>query len=200
MRKEIRLVDKLRQHLFVAPSSCKGNVMRVDNFTDKELAIKKRLEAGFSHWLTDTSMGDIQIIEFLISTFKISRRQAYFDLANIKELLGNVKNAGKEFQRYRLIEQCMEIYKEAKGKQPKDLDAMLGALAILGKYTKLDKDELEDMPWDDLLPPNFEPSADITILDLKPLPNKESRKQMFLKKFYAEEQIQDAITEPDGQH
>ena len=82
-----------------------------------------RIRVGFTHWCEFPMKSDTQIRDFLIS-MDISKSMAYYDIEIIKILLGNVKNAGKEWHRYRLIamvEETFELAKEKKDAKAKDL-------------------------------------------------------------------------------
>jgi len=133
-------------------------------FSDNELAVKQMYEDAFAKWITDPSLSDTNIITLLMNEHGRSRVQAWRDVAIIKAVLGDIKNADKEWQRYTVICMLKEAYDLAKTK--KDPKAMAMAADKLGKYTKLDKDDLDNIPWDEIIPPSFEPSADPRLLGI----------------------------------
>jgi hypothetical protein len=138
--------------------------------TSAEQEIKKRLLSGYTQMLENPTETHSNLVNFLMNEFGISKSQAYRDIENIKYLLGNVKNASKEWYRHMVIEMCKKAYAIAESNQ--DAKGMALAADKIGKYTKLDKDEIEEIPWDELIPPDFEPSEDITLLKLEPIQNK----------------------------
>jgi len=133
-------------------------------FSDNELGIKQMYEDAFAKWITDPALSDTHITNLLINEYGRSKTQAWRDVAIIKSVLGDIKNADKEWQRYTVISMLKEAYELAKTK--KDPKAMAMAADKLGKYTKLDKDDLDDIPWDEIVPPSFEPSADPQLLGI----------------------------------
>lgn len=137
-------------------------------FSDHELAVKRMYETVFAFLLENPETEDKNIIKMIVNEHDRSSTQAYRDYALIKATLGNVRNANKEWQLYTVIKMCKEAYARAKAlDKPKE---MIMAADKLGKYTKLDKDELDAIPWEDILPPSFEPSADTTLLNIPNLP------------------------------
>jgi hypothetical protein len=76
-------------------------------FNEKEQGMILRFRGAFTKWLSDPHLRDIQMINYLVNEFGISRSQAYTDLNIIKSLIGNVTMAGKEFQRYRANEMIL---------------------------------------------------------------------------------------------
>lgn len=140
-----------------------------------EIEIKNRLATGFTLWVENPGFPDKEIISFLKDRFDISSRQAYNDLGNIKLMLGNVRNAHKEWYRHTVIEMAKETY--ALARRQKDTKAMAMALDKIGKYTRLDQVDAEELPWDQLIPPDFEPSNDITVLGFTRDPHVDERRK-----------------------
>ncbi|MDR2126624.1 MAG: hypothetical protein LBP63_07330, partial [Prevotellaceae bacterium] len=73
-------------------------------------------------------------------------------------LLGNVRNAGKEWHRHRvnsLLEKAAQMAIEGDVKEATALAKI--AMALI-KNNKLDMDEGEELPYDEIVPPAFEPS------------------------------------------
>ena len=153
-----------------------------------ELEIKKRYSAAFALWLENPSYNDKQIVRFLVNEMNISAAQAYRDIPNIKILLGNVKNATKEWYRYVIAQGMLEAYQMAKKRG--DVKGMALAYDKLGRYTRCDQDDADGMRWDEINPPNFEPIPDPTLLNRKYI-TEEYRKQLRAK-YKAEQNIEDA--------
>lgn len=188
--KELTTVEKIELQLF-APEG--ANKIKL---TESENLIKERYKAVFVHWCAHFEMKDSQIVSYIMDTFTISKTQAYRDLPNIKYLLGNVRNASKEWFRHMVVEMSKEAYQGAKVK--KNWMAMIMAADKIGKYTKLDKDEAEKMPWNEIVPPDFEPSTDVRILSESLYnPNIEARRAKLRAK-YSGDTIQEVdFTEVD---
>ena len=174
MSKKATTFDKIQRALFAEP----GSIERKLSLSQEK--IKERCMKGFTIWLNTPSLSDKHIVRFLINECNVERAQAYKDLQFIKRLLGNVTNPSKEWARYMVIEMEKEAFQLAKLK--KDPKAMAIAADKIGKYYNLDKIESE-ISWDQLTPPNFEPSPDISILGFKPDPNIEERRRKMREKY-----------------
>jgi hypothetical protein len=185
--------DRIQKAILTPPEECRGLL------SDKDLEIKHRYEKVFVFWLNNPHLDDQQIVSFMRNTCDVGKSIAYEDLKNIKRMLGNVTMAGKEWHRHMVVEMCRKAYKMAMAR--KDPKAMSLAADKIGKYMKLDKDETESLPWDELVPPNFEPDPDVTILGLPQLDNIEQKRaalrDKYLKK-YDPNHFQEAEIISDG--
>ncbi len=168
--------DKIQKSLF-SPSD------KPVQLSDKELETKRRWEKAFALWHANPHYSDKQIVRYLINECGIKQSAAYTDLIYIKMLLGCVKTASKEWYRHMVIEMARSAFVLAKAKQ--DPKGMALAADKIGKYAKLDKDEPEQLPWDQLIPPEFEPSPDITILGLEETPKMEEKRKRLRSKYLA---------------
>lgn len=159
--------------------------------TEKDAEIRRRYQTVFVVWLENPTWSDKDIVKFMRQNLGTGKSQSYEDLQKIKLMLGNVRNAAKEWQRYRVVEMCMESYKMAKHRG--DIKAMVMAADKLGKYTKLDKDELEVPPWDKMIPPQFEPTSDVSVLGITRTPEFKKRVEKLKRKYMGENiEIEDA--------
>ncbi len=170
--------DRIQKHI-LSPEDSR------EELSTKDLEILHRYEAAFAFWLNNPALDDKAIVSFMMNHCGISKSMAYNELSHLKRMMGCVRTASKEWYRHMVIEMCREAYRLAKARN--DAKAMALAADKIGKYTKLDKDEQEQLPWDEILPPNFEPQADITILGLPKMDNiEQTRKKLrnkLLKRF-----------------
>jgi hypothetical protein len=166
--------DKIQRALFTDPRDNKVVL------SAKDQEIKLRYEKTFTYWVSNPHLTDRQVVRFLINQ-GVSQSVAYEDLRRIRLMLGNVQMASKEWYRHMVIEMCRKAYSKAEAQG--DAKAMALAASTLGKYTKLDKDEAESLPWDQLVPPNFEPEPDPTILGLPADPNIEKNREALRRKY-----------------
>lgn len=151
---ELTKFDKLQKSLFDDSVS----------LSEKELEIRQRYQSVFVIWLENPMWSDKEMVRYMRQNMGQGRTQAYEDIQKIKVMLGNVRNATKEWQRYRVIEMCTEAYNIAKKRG--DVKAMVMAADKLGKYTKLDKDDADIPPWDQMIPPQLEPTSDVSVLGI----------------------------------
>ena len=175
--------DKIQKSLFSEDES------ELEKLSERDKRIRQRYLVGFTAWLDNPTYTDKQMLNFITRQFGVTARQAFRDLGVIKVMLGNVRNSGKEWYRHVVIQMCQEAYNLAKKRN--DAKAMALAADKLGKYTRCDQLEAEALPWDQIIPPSFEPSADISILGFKTDPDIE-RKRAKLRKKYSRD-IEDAV-------
>lgn len=179
------LAEKIFKNLYRTP----GDVPV--SFSEHELAVKQMYENVFAKWLGDPALDDSHIIALLQNEHGRSQTQAYRDVSIIKRVLGNVQNAAKEWHRYTVIKMLKDAYQEAK--ENGKLKEMIMAADKLGKYTKLDKEELDEIPWEQIIPPSFEPSADPKLIGIKDNPDViEEKKERLRKKYLHQTSIEDA--------
>ncbi|WP_372772112.1 hypothetical protein [Mangrovibacterium sp.] len=178
-------LDKFRDVLFTDLRDEK-----MQDLTPVEQEQLKRYRFCFSYSLENPSIPDKVLRDYLMSEFQISESQAYRDIHNIRILLGNVRNAGKEWIRYLVNETLKEAIETAKSMGPKRLKELIMAADKLGKYNRLDKEDALEIPWDDILPIPIEPTNDPTILKIKPLENKEAEIERLYKKYRGEIELE----------
>jgi len=176
--------DKIQKHLFDDEIP-----LHEAQFTPKELELRNIYREVFTYWLDKPLLSKKKIVQYIIHNFGKSKTTAYRYMMEIQILLGDVSNANKEWHRYRLIQMVEEAYDLAiKKKNP------IAAAAIMdkyGKYTQLDKEDQEKIPFDEIVPQNFEPSDDVSVLGIKPI--KHLRKvQAELRKKYGGSRIEEA--------
>lgn len=157
------LAEKITDNFFRNPDSSPSK------FSEHELGIKRMYETIFARLLENPDIEDRNVINTLRNEFGRSLTQAYRDLSSIKNILGNVNNAKKEWHLYTVIKMCKEAYALAKDKGL--VKEMVMAADKLGKYTKLDRDDIEDIDWDAIIPPSFEPSPDHSLLNIPNIPD-----------------------------
>lgn len=140
-----------------------------------------RIRSAFVHWSEFPMKGEVQIRNFLMEEHDISQSQAYDDLGIIKNLLGNVKNASKQWHLYTFIEMAKETYEIAKNKN--DARAMAMVMGNYGKYTQLHIPDNEQIPWHEIIPQLIEPTEDPTVVGLIRDPNSRKKAKKLLEKY-----------------
>lgn len=146
--------DKLMQVLF------KEDEDVIDVLTEAEREMKKRIMATYTLMLTKPMLTDKEVRKFLKDQFGLTESEGITVIHYTKAALGNVRNANKEWYRYVAAEAFKEIYRKAC--EAGDLDAQITAMDKLAKYMKLDKEEGESLPWDQIIPPEILMTGDVT--------------------------------------
>lgn len=133
--------------------------------TAKELEIKTRYEGAFTFWLANPWASKGEVARFIKNTFNVKKTIAYQDVAVIEAHLGNIAVASKEWLRYMVTEMNREAYLLAKSQ--KNPVAMTLAADKIGKHNNLDKLIADAIPHDQIIPPDWEPAADPSILGIE---------------------------------
>jgi hypothetical protein len=144
---------------------------KIDKVTDKVMDIRRRRYIAFVHYYSHPDRTDDQMIQFIqLSNFDISYIEAMRDLSSIKLVIGNMPRARKELIRYQVSEMHKKAYQKAL--ENNNEMGMTTAAANFAKANNLDKDDME-IPWDQMIPPAFEPTDDISVIGRLRLPEKE---------------------------
>ncbi len=174
----------------------KGKDNKLDPLTQK---IKARYERIFTKWLDDPAISDSDMRRYIKSEFNMGYAQAYNDLENVKLLLGNVSNAAKEWQRYTAIDMIKKGYgiverAECSIDVKRGL-AMIKAGEAIGKVTRLDKEDPDPIPYEDIVPQSFEPTGDVSVLGIKKIDNLKELQVRLRRKFGID--VTEAVIVPD---
>ena len=154
--------------------------------TPGQLEVKERLMACVSTLMEKPTTADSELVTFLMNgcggtRTPVNQSQAYNDVAAIKKIVGNFPLASKTWYRYMIIEGAKEGFEIAK--VAKDAKGMAACLDKIGKYTRCDKED-EDFDWSQMIPPSFEPSDDITLLEnMEVIEDLESKRREFRSLF-----------------
>lgn len=179
-----KFLEKLHAYLF---SEKEDRNEQLAEFTADQQAVVIRYRGIFSKWLSEPMLSDSMMVKFIMNTFDIGENQAYKDIGRIKIILGNVQNAAKEFQRYRATEMILNGYELASDSKSqldiKMAQIMIKAGETLGRIYMLDKNEIDRIPWEDIIPMELEPTTDISVIGRKPMKNLEEVKQRLRKKY-----------------
>lgn len=169
-----KTVRKIEKSLFAGDKA-------VESLKPKEYEIQRRYLALFHMMLEHPEKKDVELVSFLMETYKIGRSQAFYDLQNVKMIFGNVQRSAKEWDRYVVLEMLKEAYKRAE--KENDLKNMISAADKLGKYTKLDQEEGRELPYDEIVPLQIEPTGDVSVLGLKPVVNLREKQRALREKY-----------------
>jgi hypothetical protein len=176
------IIDKMNALLFDPIS---------EEISEHEKQMIVRYRDVYTYWLENPLSSDSQIRDYIISNYEISKTQAYRDITGIKLLLGNVREAGKEWHRYRVNYMLEKAAQMAINGDTKEATAIAKVAMALIKNNKLDIDEGEELPYDEIIPPSFEPVSDPTTIGLKPIENLKDKIAKLKEKFIGDIEITD---------
>lgn len=155
--------------------------------TDKELEMKHRCMAVYSLMLQNPLISDNEIRTFLMNGCQgpmrpVSEVQANRYLYAVKSMMGNIRMSAKVWYQHMVVEGCKEAY--AIALSSRDVIGMIAALDKIGKYMKLDKEELDPIDYEKVIAPSFEPVADVSILgNIKTIENLDDYRRKLRARF-----------------
>lgn len=154
--------------------------------SQREMEIKKRMMLCVSKKMEDPLIQDTELVNFLMNgcggnADAVSQSQAYRDIGMINRLVGNIQLAAKAWYRYMIVEGGKKTFNMAIDKE--DAKGAAAALDKIGKYTRSDKED-EKFDYSQLVPPSFEPSDDVTLLEgLEPIEDLEGTRSEMRSRF-----------------
>lgn len=175
-------LDKFQEMMF-------RDINEMTSLSTVEVQQLLRYRFTFTMLLETPSLSDNKLKDALMSQFGISQTQAYRDISNMKIILPNIRNAGKEWNRYIVNEELKHCIEEAK--RTDKLKERILAVSAFAKYNRLDQIDEEEMPWDEIIPQQIEPTNDPTVLGATPLVNRDEEIRKLYDKYKGDIEIED---------
>ncbi len=111
--------------------------------------------------------------------FGISNSSAKRDYYEMMQIMGNIKNFSKEYERDLMLNWIKEMMVRADAQDDfKNFNALQKTYFLYGQFDKEDV----DLPQQNIEPHNMELTSDITILGLEPIPNLEAKRKALMAK------------------
>ena len=157
--------------------------------SDSVLNRLHRIRGLYAYWLQFPSKSDNDLVQYDINMFKASRSLAYEDLHLTKVLLGNMQQTTKEFMRWKInksVEQDIAAARKAG-----EWRAVAALSKVLVANNRTDKDDEPDLEFDKIVPQNFEPTDDPTVLGIERIPDLRGKIRALYKR-YSNTMVQDA--------
>lgn len=159
--------DKLRE---IYPASVADKVLRC--------------RAMHQWMLANPASKDALFIAEDVARHGISRPTAYSDLAILKVLLPLLSNSSRDFHRWRFNEMALKTFEMAEKR--KDVRTMERAMATYARYNAVDREDLMEIPVDELVPQPFVATDDPSVLGIAPIKNLRDRQRALLEKYRKE--------------
>lgn len=142
-----------------------------------------RLRDVYTFWLEKPTLTDSKIRDYLMVNHKISRSQAYTDIAHIKMVLGNVPVANKEFFRYKANHILDEAHTAATAGNDKKAKALTKIAEAIVLNNRTNIDDGEKLPFDEIVPKDLSFSIDPAVAGVKPIPGIKEKTRKLLEKY-----------------
>ena len=148
-----------------------------------------RIRGMYAYWLQFPSKVDNDLVQYDMAMFKESRSLAYEDLHLVKVLLGNLQQTTKEFMRWKINKSLEQDI--AAARRAGDFRSVAALSKVLVANNRTDKDDEPDLEFDKIVPQNFEPTDDPTVLGIERIPDLRGKIRALYKR-YSNTMIQDA--------
>ncbi|MBR4553037.1 MAG: hypothetical protein IKO20_04895 [Bacteroidaceae bacterium] len=147
--------------------------------------------------LRNPKLGDRHILAEIKRRNGLADTQAYEDLRLLKLCLGNLQQMTRDWYQYLFITRCEEGFQMARDKG--DASAFAKVLASLGKFTRLDHEQLAGPDYSQIIPQQFELTSDPTVAGFQRIPNVLQLTQKLERRFKKEiEAAEYEIIEPQS--
>lgn len=144
-----------------------------------------RLRGMYSYWLQFPDKFDRDIVQFDMAMFRVGRAQAYDDVRLVQILLGSMQQANKDFMRWKINHDLEQDLKAARRAGEHKAVAAIEKARIMNNRT--DKEDEPEREFDKIVPQNFEPTDDPTVLGIARIPDLRGRIRKLNKKYMAED-------------
>lgn len=157
----------------------------------------ERLHDAYTHWLSNPLLSDNRMRDYMMAMHGISTNQAYRDLALIKLLFGSVVLANKEQMRYKanyLYDAAAAAALAGNDKKAKALTKIADGIV---KNNRLEDNEGEGLPWEDIVPVDMSLTVDPTVIGIIPEKNIKAKAAKLLKQYTEDIDGPQTIVIPD---
>ena len=143
-----------------------------------------RIREMYNWFISNPDGTDREFVAEVLQRHGISKVTAYSDLAIIKTLLPMLASASRDFHRWRTNEMLIATYKMAEKR--KDSKTMERAATAYGKLNRVDLEDEQAIPLDQILVQPFTATDDPRVLGIEPIPNIADKIAAMIEKYRAE--------------
>ena len=143
-----------------------------------------RIREMYNWFISNPDGTDREFVAELCQRHDISKVTAYADLAIVKTLLPTLATASRDFHRWRFNEMILATYKMAEKR--KDSKTMERAATAYGKLNRVDLEDEQAIPLDQILVQPFTATDDPRVLGIEPIPNIADKIAAMIAKYRAE--------------
>lgn len=143
-----------------------------------------RLRAEYEWMLSNPDARDRQFVEEFLAREDCAESQLYADLHLLKQMVPMLATANKDWHRWKTNQMLIETYQMAKKR--KDTKTMAVAAAQYAKVNRVDLEDEQSVPYEEIVVQPFVPTSDPTVLGIKPIPNVEQKIKDMIAKYRRE--------------
>ena len=173
-----KVIDVCKADLFTGEQEQEA---KYDAITVRRLL---RIRDEYQWVLSNPDLGDRQFVEEFAGRSGLSEQAIYSDLAIIKQLLPMLSCSSRDWHRWKANQMLLETYQMAKKR--KDTKTMERAAASYAKYNRVDLEDEQVLPYDQIVVQPFTATQDPTVLGIKPLDHLDDRIKELIAKYRRE--------------
>lgn len=168
---------------------CKANLFTKEDelrnlypqtLVDKVLRVREM----YNWFISNPDGTDREFVAELLQRHAVSKVTAYSDLVIVKSLLPMLGRASRDFHRWRTNEMLIATYKMAEKR--KDNKTMERAATAYGKLNRVDLEDEQAIPLDQIIVQPFMATDDPRVLGIEPIPNIADKISAMIEKYRKE--------------
>lgn len=173
-----KIIDVARTDLFTPQSDLEQRYDR------KTVSALMRIRDEYQWTLANPDKPDRAFVDTMVARHGMSERAVYADLAVIKQLLPALQSSSREWHRWKANQMLLETYEQAKRRH--DTKTMERAAASYAKFNRVDLEDEQVIPYEDIVVQPFTATSDPTVLGIKPIENLDEVVKSLIAKYRQE--------------
>lgn len=173
-----KIIDVARTDLFTPQSDLE------QRFDSKTVSALMRIRDEYQWTLANPDKPDRAFVDTMVARHGMSERAVYADLAIIKQLLPALQSSSREWHRWKANQMLLETYEQAKRRH--DTKTMERAAASYAKFNRVDLEDEQVIPYEDIVVQPFTATSDPTVLGIKPIENLDEVVKSLIAKYRQE--------------
>lgn len=173
-----KIIDVARTDLFTPQSDLE------QRYDVKTVRAVMRIRDEYQWTLANPDQPDRAFVDTMVARHGMSERAVYADLAVIKQLLPALQSSSREWHRWKANQMLLETYQQAKRRH--DTKTMERAAASYAKFNRVDLEDEQLIPYEDIVVQPFTATSDPTVLGIKPIENLDEVVKAMIEKYKQE--------------
>lgn len=173
-----KIIDVARTDLFTPQSDLE------QRYDSKTVSALMRIRDEYQWTLANPDKPDRSFVDTMVARHGMSERAVYADLAIIKQLLPALQSSSREWHRWKANQMLLETYEQAKRRH--DTKTMERAAASYAKFNRVDLEDEQVIPYEDIVVQPFTATSDPTVLGIKPIENLDEVVKSLIAKYRQE--------------
>lgn len=173
-----KIIDVARTDLFTPQSDLE------QRYDSKTVSALMRIRDEYQWTLANPDKPDRAFVDTMVARHGMSERAVYADLAVIKQLLPALQSSSREWHRWKANQMLLETYEQAKRRH--DTKTMERAAASYAKFNRVDLEDEQVIPYEDIVVQPFTATSDPSVLGIKPIENLDAVVKAMIEKYRQE--------------